>query len=318
MSDKPKSYKKNSYFLTALDPVHVGAGSYRIGLVDNTIIREPHTNLPKIPGTSIAGKARAYAALKCDEKQTEEVTKINSRYLNCSGKGGSDGKKHCGKLDCPVCTAFGFAKGNDKDGSSFKGLASFSDAHLAFFPVHTSMGPVWATCPDLLGRMGANCEDIDYADIFSFNEGPVTPAGLNLGWRWFKKGSGHTFTVPIVLPENIKQLVKQKGVIISNYMFTQVVNDSLEVRTSVAIDPMTGAAETGALYSYEALPRTTILRFDITVENPVYFRIKEKEIKLSMADIMDNAESGLKTYLPVLGIGGMGTRGMGRMKMING
>jgi len=46
------------YFGIALDPVHIGVGGYRLGGVDNTIVREPATDVPKIPGTSLAGVIR--------------------------------------------------------------------------------------------------------------------------------------------------------------------------------------------------------------------------------------------------------------------
>ena len=51
------------YYAITLDPLHVGAGSSRLGRVDLPIIREPGTNLPKVPGTSLSGPARAYTAL---------------------------------------------------------------------------------------------------------------------------------------------------------------------------------------------------------------------------------------------------------------
>ena len=56
------------YFALALDPVHVGTGDMRLGRVDMSIVREPGTNLPKIPGTSLAGACRTYAAMQKDGK----------------------------------------------------------------------------------------------------------------------------------------------------------------------------------------------------------------------------------------------------------
>jgi len=52
------------YYALALDPIHVGTGGMRLGRVDLSIVREPGTNIPKIPGTSLAGAARAYAAMQ--------------------------------------------------------------------------------------------------------------------------------------------------------------------------------------------------------------------------------------------------------------
>ena len=60
---KKELYEHRRFVFMTLDPVHIGAGGYRLGRVDNTITREPGTNLPKIPGTSLAGAARSYAAI---------------------------------------------------------------------------------------------------------------------------------------------------------------------------------------------------------------------------------------------------------------
>lgn len=49
------------YLARSLDPVHIGSGGYRLGRVDMSIVREPGTGIPKIPGTSLAGAIRAYA-----------------------------------------------------------------------------------------------------------------------------------------------------------------------------------------------------------------------------------------------------------------
>jgi CRISPR-associated protein Cmr4 len=49
-----------------------------------------------------------------------------------------------------------------------------------------------------------------------------------------------------------------------------VVNSNLEVRTSVSIDPKTGAAEKGALFTYEAIPRAAFLWLDVVVDDYRY------------------------------------------------
>src|SRR4030088_512522 len=57
-------YTQDRFLFMTLDPVHIGAGGYRLGRVDMSITREPGTNLPKIPGTSLAGATRSYAAMR--------------------------------------------------------------------------------------------------------------------------------------------------------------------------------------------------------------------------------------------------------------
>ena len=46
------------------DPIYIGTGGYTIGRVDNTIVRDPITKIPKIPGSSVAGTWRYFVALK--------------------------------------------------------------------------------------------------------------------------------------------------------------------------------------------------------------------------------------------------------------
>ena len=45
-----ESFKPFSFAGMALDPIHVGTGGARLGRVDNTIVRDPVTRIPKIPG----------------------------------------------------------------------------------------------------------------------------------------------------------------------------------------------------------------------------------------------------------------------------
>ena len=52
------TYERRRYLFMTTDPVHVGTGGYRLGRVDLSIVREPGTRVPKIPGTSLRGAAR--------------------------------------------------------------------------------------------------------------------------------------------------------------------------------------------------------------------------------------------------------------------
>jgi CRISPR-associated protein Cmr4 len=92
----------------------------------------------------------------------------------------------------------------------------------------------------------------------------------------------------------------------------------------VAINPATGAAEEQALFSYEALPRGTVLAWEIIAKNPKHFRIEGKEISAKVnGNKIDDPEKVFKVtqkaheYLEHLGVGGMGTRGMGRLKVLS-
>ncbi len=315
------------YFALALDPIHVGTGGMRLGRVDMSIVREPGTKLPKIPGTSLAGACRTYAAMQHPEK-----------WPHCAGQGLSKGayQGHCGKHDCPICVTFGFSKG---EGGSFQGLAQFSDARLVFFPVHSLAGPVWVTCPSVLKDLEVTETEPADGEV-CVAQGVKVGDRLNLGWLMLTVKDGGLSLDAGKFP-GVPQEILNRAVLVSDKMFGHIVNDNLEVRTSVSIDPQTGAAAEGALYTYEALPRGSVLMFEVIVSDSKFYCINGK-IPLSSQDcgsskstslsgeqstegqakpdgkqkVKDTVETGLR-LLGTLGIGGMGTRGMGRLKVLN-
>jgi CRISPR-associated protein Csm3 len=78
--------------LEVVTGLHIGADTNKIeiGGMDNPIIRNPLTDEPYIPGSSIKGKIRSL--LEWDLELVE-----NSKGEPCS----------CGRADCPVCRVFG-------------------------------------------------------------------------------------------------------------------------------------------------------------------------------------------------------------------
>jgi len=239
-------------------------------------------------------------------------------YPHCAGLGQPKGKDylgHCAQPDCPVCTVFGFARGKDQAGG-FAGLAAFTDAHVLLFPVPTRQGPRWVTCPDALRLVGLEVQGVDQDAVY-FGSSQNTP--LNLGWLLLPVMSFGQF-------QNIVQSLQSCGVpsyiyerlaLVPDRLFPHIVNSNLEVRTSVAINPATGAAEEQALFSYEALPRGTVLAWEIIAKNPKHFLIGGKEIcAVKTPDDVHQKVQVAHPYLEHLGIGGMGTRGMGRLKVL--
>jgi CRISPR-associated protein Cmr4 len=310
-------FDKQRYFALALDPIHVGTGGYRLGRVDMSIVREPGTNVPKIPGTSLSGACRTYATMQHPDK-----------WPHCAGQGQPDKKRnyngHCGKPDCPICVTFGFAKG--ARGGSFQGLAQFSDARLVLFPVYSLAGPVWITCPEVLqiangkwvnGELRIEDEEVRVASgVFASDNKPAEQRRLNLGWLMLDVAK-NDFPLNGKLP-NVSPEILDRAVLVSNKLFGQIVNDNLEVRTSVSIDPATGAAADGALFTYEALPRASVLSFEVVVSNPKFYQIQGQQPLQkngNQAKARQTVESGLRLF-ESMGVGGMNTRGMGRLKVL--
>src|SRR5690606_23132024 len=106
--------------------------------------------------------------------------------------------------------------------------------------------------------------------------------------------------------------------LVSDKLFSHIVNSNLEVRTSVSIDPETRAADDGALFTYEALPRSTVLIWSVTCRHPGHFRLGASEVgAVSTADEVFGVVRAAHLYLEHLGIGGMGTRGLGRLRVLH-
>jgi CRISPR-associated protein Cmr4 len=315
MTTNNQSFVTFPFVGVALDPIHVGTGGTRLGRVDNTIVRDPVTRIPKVPGSSIAGVMRAYTAM------------AKGKYPNCAGLGQPErdgGGGHCGKTDCPVCTVFGFAKGIGSSGG-FAGLAAFSDMHVLLFPVASQLGPQWITSPMALWQTSIP-EFLELSDLSEDNvvyrkaDGAAAQQSLNLGWLLLPV---KTDWQPL---SDIVQKIKALGIpdyiishlgVVSDKLFTHIVNSNLEVRTSVAIDPATGAAEEGALFTYEALPRGTVLFWEVTCRNPKHFKINQDDVRaVDSPEKVRDVVTGANSYLEHLGIGGMGSRGMGRLRVL--
>jgi CRISPR-associated protein Cmr4 len=272
------------YFGIALDPIHIGAGGYRLGGVDNTIVREPTTDVPKIPGTSIAGVIRAFGEIVKEEyeKKTDQEKKFK---------------------EIKIEDVFGT---EDK-----KGMLRFYDGQIIFFPVFSIQGTVWITTKELLEYWLSNVKDKNGEELKIPNEikdkayaikGIESSKPLNLGWLLLEIeniADGKEIMLPPKLNEFLKRIV-----IVSDKLFSHIVNDNLEVRTSVRIDPTTGTAAEGALFTYEAIPRGTIFDFEVVVDTR----------KDENADIVQLIEATFP-YLKLLGVGGLGTRGFGRMEV---
>lgn len=273
------------YMALCLDPVHVGTGGYRLGRVDMSIVREPATGIPKIPGTSLAGAIRAYAELAKTE---------NSALPSIDG-------------------VFGTAEGEQGK----QGMLRFYDAEVVLFPVSSHLGTVWISTAERLTKW--------FPNSLPNGEGLTVPGGLqdenkvlglkglngskpvHLGWLLLETEAAHGNGTTVRLMPSLAFV--KRLVLVSDKLFHHLVNDHLEVRTSVSIDDKTGAAKSGALFTYEAMPRGTVLGFEVAIDSRRGAGISDQEVRKLLTRAFDT--------LKLLGVGGMGTRGFGRLEVFN-
>ncbi|WP_155883395.1 RAMP superfamily CRISPR-associated protein [Desulfurobacterium sp. TC5-1] len=340
-----------SIFAMAMDPVHVGTGGYSIGMVDNTIVRDPITNVPKIPGSTLAGTWRYYVTLelqshfkeeyKADLKKREEHQDDISKLFNnpkdwmknfngnrfakikCAGQDEEPQKTleeskntdtgHCGH--CIVCKGFGFSKKNMR----WQGMIFFSDLQILFFPVFTIKGTKWITTASKLKETGIAPEIEDKQSEDKIKTETGDEKYLNLGWLYLEVEGPHNidknkFKIPKFGKFNLKP---EDVIVVPESLFAHIVNSNLEVRTSVAIDPITGAAKEGALFTSEAIPRGTILHGTIRIFNKKAFEGKKNDESnsetLPETKYLIEALKESRHFYETLGIGGMTTRGFGRL-----
>ena len=324
------SVEKKNIVAMATDPIYIGTGGFTIGRVDNTIVRDPITKIPKIPGSSVAGTWRYYMALEIQssfkdeykqDRRKREEKKDNIKELfnspkdwmknfndnrfsaiKCAGQDdeaqstleeSKDKSGHCGH--CIVCKSFGFSK---KDKSN-QGMLFFSDLNILFFPVYTRMGVKWITSPKFLEK-----------DMTIDDNTIITSKGnedyLNLGWLNLKVSGKHELKENDLKKSNLKL---EDIVIVPDTLISQIINSNLEVRTSVSIDPITGTAKEGALFTSEAIPRGTVFYGEVRG-----FK-REGDSSLPKLEDVFSALIDSKQYYQSLGIGGMTTRGFGRMEV---
>ncbi|NLZ54520.1 MAG: hypothetical protein GX892_15525 [Thermoanaerobacteraceae bacterium] len=412
--------KKKMHALST-DPIYIGTGGYTIGRVDNTIVRDTITKIPKIPGSSIAGTWRYYMALELQgwfkknfkaiknvldgneiavatndirelvnrlaDKELNDIERTNfnkraakfKKYskmidlaknrgcvkneksscddrqenhnwqlywgnlissIKCAGQDDKPNESHEYSLDfqeisdtghcghCIICKTFGFSKKN----KSQQGVAFFSDLNILLFPVYTRLGVKWITSPYILEsaeievkfldsnlnteeetkspweKLKALLED-DTVIIVKGSNKKSNQGYINLGWLNLNaKNENILLGIPELIGEDLWQGISGNLVIVPDSLISQIINSNLEVRTSVSIDPLTGAAKKGALFTSEAIPRGTAFYGDIRL-------IERQGEDLPSIDDIDKALLDSKKYYECLGIGGMVTRGFGRLKM---
>ena len=244
--------KKAVLFLYAVSPVHMGAGT-AVGVIDNPIQRERHTNHPTFAGSGIKGAVRhGFKALGGDETLIDRLL----------GPESGNGELHAGAV-------------------------SFGDAQLVAYPVRSlKNGYVYATCPQALARMQRLIESMTgkqlaWPELPPVDEGKcllANPALLSTGdklhleafeydavdkdsaavkaiaedlaAKGLPDGAGYSF---------FREKLKTDLVVLSDTDFAYFVEHATLVEPHVRINAETGTADSGGLFYTENLPPESLL-----------------------------------------------------------
>lgn len=296
---------KRLMFLYSVTPVHMGAGT-SIGVVDNPIQREVHTQHPIFAGSGIKGALRHGA-----------------EHLN-------DGH---GKPKINVKVVFG----PETNASEHAGAVSFADAQLVAFPVRSlKEGYVYATSPYALKRL-ARLAAISGATDFPADALPepnVTQAVvLNevllaqnklvlesydferladngavkevAGWIArcaLPDGDGHKF---------FRDKLAAHLVLLSDTQFSFFARNSTVVEPHVRIDDASGTADDGGLFFTENLPPESLMV-------SLAMASEERRKKGDAGDNKESSEAIISAITDTFGgkavqIGGDATTGRGQV-----
>jgi CRISPR-associated protein Cmr4 len=299
-------YKKSgliTYY--ALTPVHTGAGS-SVSYIDLPVQRERHTSFPIMAGSGLKGVLRALAEREWKGEEEENIENI-----------------------------FG-----SEDGSKGSSCVAFTDAKILLYPVRSVKNTfAWITCPFVLKRFEEDLQsiggeeisiqelNIDDTDIIVSNESKLKIDNNKVGFEEFVFDVDNTQIDNnlIDLIEKIKgyipdtettkttQSLSERFAIVSDNVFTDLVNYAVEVRTRIKIDQTTGTAQGKALFTVEMVPSESIFYSLVFADDP--------KIKNNSNDNSNNDTNGVINKIKklidnkVIQVGGDETIGLGFVKV---
>lgn len=294
--------KHAALFLYAVSPVHMGAGQ-AVGVIDNPIQRERHTQHPCFAGSGIKGAVRhGFAALARDERDEHKLQEI---IVQLFGPESTSGELHAGAV-------------------------SFGDAQLVALPVRSLRGGyVYATCPQalararrLLGLIGIPVDwpSLDVADgrCLIANGELLTGDKLHLeAFEYTAAASAALGKLAADLaaralpPDDAYGFFRGKLaadlVVLSDTDFGYFAEHAMLVEPHVRIDPDTGTASDGGLFYTENLPPEALLVAPMLASRTRTGRGKAQE--LPAETVMTQLRGALDGKL--LQIGGDVTTGRG-------
>ena len=268
--------------LFARSPVHVGAGN-SVGAVDSPVMRERHTRIPVVPGSSLKGVLR-----DCWQADSDADERL---WL------------------------YGNEQSAGKD--EFRaGALLIGEARVLAFPVRSAKGGfAWITCPLALARYKRDTGADFQVPTVAGDEDCLASADVILNdkvvleeYCFAATGEpGFCAALEAIVDDDVWAQLPQRCVVVSDEIFSHFTEHACEVVTRVRIDDETGTVAQGALFNQENVPSETLF----------YAVIGAQEEKGKTASEPRSAAAALETLNkklavnPVLQVGGDETVGLG-------
>ncbi len=281
--------------LHARSPVHVGTGQ-STAAVDLPIARDRATGFPLIPGSAIKGPLRARAR--------NQEHRLSQEWQQLFGPETENASDHAGAV-------------------------SFPDARLLLLPVRSVAGTfAWVSSPLLLSMLRRDAEQAGISI-------PKSPHLPDSSWTIVSKRSlltlpdggqkkvlledldlladdgadelGETLAELIFPQGEWRDLLKKRLCIVHDDVMSFLAQHATEVVTRVSIDPETGTAHDGQLWTEESLPAESVLA-GLIAEVPSTRTRPDRE-----GALLDRLAEELLS-IP-LQIGGKATVGRGRCRL---
>lgn len=296
--------EKRAMFIYCTSPVHMGAGT-SLGVIDNPIQRERHTEHPVMAGSGLKGAMRHAA----------EGNGINKGLIN--------------KIFGPETT------GSE---DSHAGAVSFSDAQLVLFPVRClKEGFVYATCPTALARLGRLLDTAEVkheiiatlkvkdGECATSTDGLLTTNGklileayeyTNMPDKRDDVKKTAQWLADNVIPANegfsfFRNKIAEHLVILNDGEFTFFVKNATVVEPHVCIDDSSGTAKDGGLFFTENLPPESLLVSLAMASDGRKSKGSTENGKVAAGDIAGEIIKGFDEKM--LQIGGDATTGRGQV-----
>ena len=301
-------------FIYCVSPIHMGAGT-AIGLIDNPIQRERHTEYPMVAGSGLKGAVRHHFWSQLEDDSRKDKANLLNRLF-----------------------------GPDTNASDFAGAISFGDAQLVAFPVRSlKRAFVYATSPTALARAKRLLQTFGITCGWSIPEVKAGfcrvveskgPVGNNekLHLEVFESIAIDSnelteiakFLADTALPANdayafFREKLKTDLVLLPDEDFSYFIRNATVVEPHVRINNETGTADDGGLFYTENLPPESLLLA------PVMASVERTTDKIRGDKEQLDAEIVLKTVIEgdgngfggldgkLLQIGGDATTGRGQV-----